>query len=66
MRKGTVATVVIGTGIAAILIAGAVKGAPPLYCCPYCEECFPSLAELAAHVEEIHPNERIPVDIIWT
>ncbi len=66
MRKGTIATVVIGTGIAAILIAGAVKGAPPEYCCPYCAECFPSLAALQEHIQTEHPGDRIPVDIIWT
>ena len=40
---------------------------PPLpYCCPYGDnECFATYEELVAHVQTIHPGERIPIDIFW-
>jgi len=43
-----------------------MKAAPELpYCCPYCGQCFATLAELQEHVASQHPGERIPIPIIW-
>lgn len=36
-----------------------------LYCCPYCTECFDTYDELVAHVQTVHPGERIPIEIEW-
>lgn len=56
-------------GIVVILIvAGMVSGAAPElpYVCPYCGARFATFDELVAHVQTVHPGERVPIRIIWT
>ena len=35
------------------------------YTCPYCGATFTTYEELAAHVQTVHPGQRIPIDISW-
>jgi len=42
------------------------KPPPGEYECPYCGEKFATYDELVAHIISAHPEERIPIDIIWT
>lgn len=64
-------TVAIGLGAAAaigalIYFATRAKAAPLLeYGCPYCGESFATYEELVAHVQLVHPGERIPLPIEW-
>ena len=58
---GLVAAAVIG--IAAM--AKAAPTPPEGYVCPYCGSSFSTYEELAAHVQQSHPGERIPLPIIW-
>lgn len=39
---------------------------PGDYVCPYCPATFSTYEELVAHVQTVHPGERIPIDIDWT
>lgn len=45
----------------------AAAGQPGVYCCPYdpAHGCFDTYEELVAHVQDVHPGERIPIEINW-
>jgi len=58
---------ILGALAAIFGIKQLTKAAPPTeYTCPYCEATFSTYEELVAHVKEIHPGERIPIEIWWT
>lgn len=65
----------IGLGIITVAVVGVIlatrkaEAAPPPppggYVCPYCGDSFSTYAELVAHVQSVHPGERIPLEITW-
>ncbi len=57
----------LGLGLAAVVgITALAWAAPPVgYPCPYCPETFDTYEDLVAHVQSVHPGERIPIHIIW-
>ncbi len=58
--------VALGLGLVGVLAALAWAAPPPgEYICPYCGSTFDTYEELVAHVQTVHPGERIPIDIIW-
>jgi len=65
------APIIIGAlaigGALIFAIAQGAKAAPPPqgYVCPYCGATFNTYEELAAHVLNTHPTERVPIDIYW-
>ena len=66
----TVGGLAIGGGLL-LAMRGKAGGAeepeetPGEYCCPYCTSCFTTYEELVAHVQTVHPGERIPLPIEW-
>ena len=60
----------VGVGLAGLLgIVALAWAAPPTppegYACPYCPDTFATYEELVAHVQSVHPGERIPLPIEW-
>ncbi len=43
------------------------KVTPPVgeYVCAYCGQTFATYDELVAHIQSVHPGERIPLPIEW-
>lgn len=51
-----------------LLLAGkaeAVPKPPEGYVCPYCQIPFDVFEDLVAHVQAVHPGQRIPLKIDW-
>ena len=48
-------------------LAGKAKVMPPPggYICPYCQIPFDTFDALIAHVQAVHPGERMPLVIDW-
>ena len=70
--KGKNAAIIVGAaagvgGLALFLLSRRAGAAPPPggYVCPYCRESFATYEELVAHVQSVHPGERIPLPIEW-
>ena len=59
----------LGLGLAAAagiyILAQAAPLPPEGYVCPYCGDTFDTYEELVAHVQSQHPNQRIPIHIVW-
>jgi hypothetical protein len=61
----------VGAVIAGVLaIAGIVllvkkAKAQVIYTCAYCGETFTSFEALFAHVRDVHPDERLPIQGKW-
>jgi len=71
MKDGKKAAIAVGLvgGIGTLVyLATRAKAIPPPeeYVCPYCAAAFNTYEELVAHVQSVHPGERLPIDIIWT
>ncbi len=68
MKKETAIALGVAA-IAGILLVTRARAAPPPegYCCPYntAHGCFDTYDELVAHIQTVHPGERIPIDIEW-
>ena len=60
------ALLVLGAAVAGLFLITKASAAPTEYTCSYCGEKFPTLQELQAHVETVHPGERIPIEVIWS
>lgn len=59
------AGVLLGVGALAYLATRVEAKPPKEYICPYCLVSFETYEELAAHVQDEHPGERIPLPIEW-
>jgi len=66
-KKGTIIGVSLSlAALATLVILATAEAAPPEgYVCPYCEESFATFEELVAHVQSVHPGERLPLEIEW-
>jgi hypothetical protein len=70
VNKGVivVGSLVVAGGLVFALTRKAAA-APPSgdYCCPYDSShgCFATYEDLVAHVQSVHPGERIPLPIEW-
>lgn len=55
-------------GVVVYALTRPAKAAPGKWCCPYepAHGCFVTYEELVAHVQSVHPGERIPLPIEWT
>lgn len=58
---------IVISGVLVYLSTRKAKAAPPPegYVCPYCDQVFLTYENLVAHVQSVHPGERIPIDISW-
>ena len=69
-NKGMIAlgSLAIG-GVLVLALTRKAAAAPPSgdWCCPYdaSHGCFATYEELVAHVQSVHPGERIPLPIDW-
>ena len=56
-------------GVIIYALTHKAQAAPPPggWCCPYDSShgCFATYEELVAHVQSVHPGERIPLPIDW-
>ena len=52
-------------GLATLAQAAPLPPPPEGYPCPYCPEVFLTYEELVAHIQAVHPLERIPIHIVW-
>ena len=41
-------------------------GGAKTYPCEYCGYGFSTYEELLAHVQSVHPGERVPVEVVWS
>lgn len=71
-KMPTARPIVVGIGLGLLALVGfalAAKAIPPPggWCCPYnaAHGCFDTYGDLVAHVQEVHPGERIPLPIDW-
>ena len=70
VNKGVIVlgSLALGGGLIFALTRTA-HAAPPSgeWCCPYDSShgCFSTYEELVAHVQSVHPGERIPLPIEW-
>lgn len=67
MGTKNVALLIVPAVALLVLISSCKKAAPPplKYVCPYCGASFATYEELVAHVQSVHPGERIPLEITW-
>jgi hypothetical protein len=72
MEKNKIAPLIIlGSlavgGMLIFALSQKAKAVPPgQWTCPYCQATFSSYEDLVAHVQSIHPGERIPLPIDWS
>ena len=67
-KKQNMALILVPAAVVLLaLFSSKAEAAPPLkYVCPYCGDSFATYEELVAHVQSVHPGERIPLEIEWT
>lgn len=66
MEGKNVALIAVPAAVVALVLISSFKAkAAGLYVCPYCGLSFETYEELVAHVQNIHPGERIPLEIEW-
>lgn len=53
-------------GVLVFALTRKAKAAPLPGKCPYCGLTFSTYDELVAHVQSVHPGQRIPIEIEWT